>query len=154
MCCQSEQRHFSKVSHVQVFCQVHPHDQPSCCTHPVCYGQGQRRASKNWQLRGPGTTRCCNQPRHREGLQVKPKGSVSFLAPTPTFTMQYSNNKEVAALVRALVDSGWRYMNGKKHGKIISPNGRKLAVPGTPSDWRASMNFQRGVRRLALIAQS
>lgn len=79
---------------------------------------------------------------------------MSFLAPTPTFTMQYSNNKEVAALVRALVDSGWRYMNGKKHGKIISPNGRKLAVPGTPSDWRASMNFQRGVRRLALIAQS
>jgi hypothetical protein len=45
-------------------------------------------------------------------------------------------------------------MNGKKHGKIIAPNGRKLAVPGTPSDWRANMNFQRDVRRLGLIAQS
>lgn len=67
--------------------------------------------------------------------------------------MRYSNNKEVAALVRALVDKGWRYMNGKKHGKIIAPNGRKLAVPGTPSDWRASMNFQRDVRRLALNVQ-
>lgn len=67
--------------------------------------------------------------------------------------MRYSNNEEVVALVRALVNTGWRYMNGKKHGKIIAPNGRKLAVPGTPSDWRASMNFQRDFRRLALIAQ-
>ena len=47
--------------------------------------------------------------------------------------MRYSNNKEVAALVRTLVNTGWRYMNGKKHGKIIAPNGRKIAVPGTPS---------------------
>jgi hypothetical protein len=67
--------------------------------------------------------------------------------------MRYSNNKEVAVLVRALVKTGWRYMNGKKHGKVIAPNGRRVAVPGTPSDWRASMNFQRDVRRLALIAQ-
>jgi hypothetical protein len=80
-------------------------------------------------------------------------GSAPEMEPTPTFTMRYSNNKEVAALVRALVNTGWRYMNGKKHGKIIAPNGRKLAVPGTPSDWRASINFQRDVRRLVLIAQ-
>lgn len=75
------------------------------------------------------------------------------MTPTQTSTMRYSNNKEVAALVRALVDTGWRYMNGNKHGKIIAPNGRKLAVPGTPSDWRASMNFQRDVRRLTLSSQ-
>ena len=67
--------------------------------------------------------------------------------------MRYSNNKEVAALVRTLVNTEWRYMNGKKHGKIIAPNGRKIAVPGTPSDWRASMNFQRDARRLTLVAQ-
>lgn len=30
------------------------------------------------------------------------------MTPTQTFTMRYSNNKEVAALVRALVDTGWR----------------------------------------------
>ena len=66
--------------------------------------------------------------------------------------MRYSNNKEVAAVVRTLVKKGWRYMNGKNHGKIIAPNGRKLAVPGTPSDWRANMNFQGDVRRLALKA--
>ena len=75
------------------------------------------------------------------------------MAMTPTLTMRYSNNKAVAALVRALVNKGWRYMNGKKHGKIIAPNGRRLAVPGTPSDWRASMNFQRDVRRVVLIAK-
>lgn len=80
-------------------------------------------------------------------------GVASERMPLPTFTMRYSNNKDVAALVRSRVNSGWQYMNGKKHGKIIAPNGRKLAVPGTPSDWRASMNFQRDVRRLALITQ-
>lgn len=68
-------------------------------------------------------------------------------------TMRYSNNKEVAALVETLVKSGWQYRNGKKHGMLIAPNGRKLAVPGTPSDWRAYLNFQRDTRRLASVAQ-
>lgn len=74
------------------------------------------------------------------------------MAPVLTISMRYSNNKEVAALVRTLVNEGWEYMKGKKHGKIVAPNGRKLAVPGTPSDWRASMNFQRDVQRLVLVA--
>lgn len=69
-------------------------------------------------------------------------------APPLLRTMRYSNNKEVAALVQALINTGWQYMNGKKHGKLIAPNGRKLAVPGTPSDWRAHMNFRRDTRRL------
>lgn len=81
------------------------------------------------------------------------QGSKPSLASTPTITMRYSNDKEIAATVRKLLNSGWRYMAGKKHGKIIAPNGRKLPVPGTPSDWRASMNFKRDVRRLALVAQ-
>lgn len=74
------------------------------------------------------------------------------MAPVLTISMRYSNNKEVAALVRTLVNEGWEYIKGKKHGKIVAPNGRKLAVPGTPSDWRASMNFQRDVQRLVLVA--
>jgi hypothetical protein len=70
-------------------------------------------------------------------------------AALPAFnTMRYSNNKEVSALVQTLVKSGWQYMNGRKHGKLIAPNGRKLAVPGTPSDRRAHMNFRRDTRRL------
>lgn len=74
-------------------------------------------------------------------------------APPPFKTMRYSNNKEVAALVQTLVKAGWRYMNGRKHGKLIAPNGRILAVPGTPSDWRAHMNFRRDTRRLASEAE-
>lgn len=75
-------------------------------------------------------------------------GPVPAVVQAPLISMRYSNNKEIADLVRVLVNKGWQYMNGKKHGKIIAPNGRKLTVPGTPSDRRASMNFQRDVRRL------
>lgn len=52
----------------------------------------------------------------------------------PKLQMRYSNDKTVSALVRTLVSSGWKYVNGKTHGKLVAPNGRKLAVPGTPSD--------------------
>lgn len=75
-------------------------------------------------------------------------GPAPEVVQVPLTTLRYSNNKEIAALVRTLVKKGWQYMNGKKHGQLIAPNGRKLAVPGTPSDRRASMNFQRDVRRL------
>jgi hypothetical protein len=67
--------------------------------------------------------------------------------------MRYSKNKEVAALVQTLVKSGWQYMNGKTHGRLIAPSGRKLAVPGTPSDRRAYMNFRQDTRRLASVAE-
>lgn len=67
--------------------------------------------------------------------------------------MRYSNGKEVAATVRHLLANRWRYISGKKHGKLISPNGKKLAVPGTPSDWRASLNFNRDVRRISFSSQ-
>ena len=75
------------------------------------------------------------------------------MGPILPFTMRCSNNKDISAIVRTLLNSGWRYMEGRKHGKIIAPNGKKLPVPGTPTDWRASMNFKRDVRRMALIAQ-
>ncbi len=73
------------------------------------------------------------------------------MAPGLKLNMRYSNDKTVSALVRTLVRSGWQYMNGKTHGKLVAPNGRRLAVPGTPSDWRANLNFRRDVRRIAAI---
>jgi len=73
------------------------------------------------------------------------------MAPSLKLNMRYSNDKTVSALVRTLVRSGWQYMNGKTHGKLVAPNGRRLAVPGTPSDWRANLNFRRDVRRIAAI---
>jgi hypothetical protein len=72
-------------------------------------------------------------------------------APGLKLKMKYSSDKTVSALVRALVRSGWPYVNGKTHGKLVAPNGRRLAVPGTPSDWRASLNFRRDIRRIAAI---
>lgn len=73
------------------------------------------------------------------------------MAPGLNLKMRYSNDKTVSALVRTLVRSGWQYVNGKTHGKLVAPNGRRLAVPGTPSDWRASLNFRRDIRRIAAI---
>lgn len=73
------------------------------------------------------------------------------MAPGLKLNMRYSNDKTVSALVRTLVRSGWQYMNGKTHGKLVAPNGRRLAVPGTPSDWRANLNFRRDIRRIAAI---
>ena len=73
------------------------------------------------------------------------------MAPGLKLNMRYSNDKTVSAMVRTLVRSGWQYVNGKTHGKLVAPNGRRLAVPGTPSDWRASLNFRRDIRRIAAI---
>lgn len=78
---------------------------------------------------------------------------MTLLASNLPITMHYSNDKEIAATVRHLLIHGWRYISGKKHGKLISPNGKKLAVPGTPSDWRASLNFKRDIRRISFCAQ-
>ena len=73
------------------------------------------------------------------------------MAPGLKLNMRYSNDKTVSALVRTLVRSGWQYVNGKTHGKLVAPNGRRLAVPGTPSDWRANLNYRRDIRRIAAI---
>ncbi len=66
--------------------------------------------------------------------------------------MKYSQDKHVASIVRQLVAKGWRYSRGRKHGKLVAPNGRVLAVPGTPSDWRAGLNFERDARRITRTA--
>ena len=73
------------------------------------------------------------------------------MAPGLNLKMRYSNDKAVSALVRALVSSGWKYVSGKTHGKLVAPNGRRLAVPGTPGDWRAYLNFRSDIRRIAAI---
>ena len=64
--------------------------------------------------------------------------------------MHYSKDQQIAATVRALLAQGWRYIPGKKHGKLVAPNGRRLSVPCTPSDWRASRNFKHDARRISL----
>lgn len=61
--------------------------------------------------------------------------------------MKYSSCKELNVLIRQLVREGWSYSQGRKHGKLSPPVGDdRITVPGSPSDWRAVMNFRRDVR--------
>ncbi len=62
--------------------------------------------------------------------------------------MHYSRDKEISRIVDALVKQGWIYRRGRKHGVLVAPTGRSLAVPGTPSDHRAMRNFAHSVRLL------
>ncbi len=62
--------------------------------------------------------------------------------------MKYSKDKAIAGLVRRLIHDGWQFHMGGRHGKLVSPEGRRLPVPCTPSDYRAFDNFQRDLRKL------
>lgn len=62
--------------------------------------------------------------------------------------MKYSNDRNVSDVVRDLVRNGWRYHMSGRHGKLVSPTGRRMPVPCTPSDHRAFLNFKRDVRKL------
>lgn len=63
--------------------------------------------------------------------------------------MRYSNDKDIASLVRRLIHDGWKYHSGGRHGKLTSPAGRWIPVPCTPSDHRALHNFKRDIRNLS-----
>lgn len=61
--------------------------------------------------------------------------------------MKYSSAKEFNELIRQLLQSGWSYTRGKKHGKLKPPAGFPVVtVPISPSDCRAFKNFCRDVR--------
>lgn len=62
---------------------------------------------------------------------------------------KFSSDKDIQKCVVTLIRSGWVYMRGRKHGKLVSPEGKKIAVPGSPSDKRAYKNFVRDIKRLA-----
>lgn len=61
---------------------------------------------------------------------------------------KFSSNKDINKLVHVLIKQGWRVKHGKKHHHIIHPNGRKHAIPCTPSDQRAFINFSHDMMRL------
>lgn len=61
--------------------------------------------------------------------------------------MHYSKNKDIAKIVRIRVRTGWSFRRGKKHGKLVAPDGRFVIVPSTPSDGRAVRNFLGDLRR-------
>ena len=61
--------------------------------------------------------------------------------------MHYSKNKDIAKIVRMYIRIGWRFSRAKKHGKLVSPDGRIVVVPCTPGDGRAVLNFSADLRR-------
>lgn len=61
---------------------------------------------------------------------------------------RYSSDKDINQLVRKLVRKGWTIKPGKKHRAVVSPRGGRVAIPSTPSDYRACRNFCRQVRSL------
>jgi len=60
---------------------------------------------------------------------------------------KYSNSKDLAKVVKAYVRQGWRYRHGRRHGRLVSPSGKSVPVPCTPSDYRALANFKHDLRR-------
>lgn len=70
--------------------------------------------------------------------------------------MRYSRSKEIDRIVRSHLQMDWTYRRGTKHGLLSPPNSRLfVVVPGSPSDHRASRNFERDLRRLGdVIARS
>lgn len=63
--------------------------------------------------------------------------------------MKYSSSKEFDMVIRQLLRERWTYSKGKKHGKLYPPTGSsRITVPGSPSDWRALLNFRRDVREV------
>ena len=61
---------------------------------------------------------------------------------------KYSNDKDINCLVRNLLKSDWTLRKGKKHLSVISPGGRRLTIPSTPSDRRALYNLKSQIRHI------
>lgn len=63
--------------------------------------------------------------------------------------MKYCACKDINREVKARVRDGWIFERRRKHGRLVSPSGRMVCVPFTPSDRRALYNFRREVIRAA-----
>lgn len=63
--------------------------------------------------------------------------------------MRFSNNSKINQLVIQLLRIGWRVRKKKRrHFVLIAPNNRRMAIPSTPSDYRAFDNFFSSVKKL------
>lgn len=63
--------------------------------------------------------------------------------------LRLSKDKNINTLVNQLISVGWKYKRRKKHGSIISPKGKMLIIPSTPSDRRAFYNFRQDVKAIS-----
>lgn len=60
---------------------------------------------------------------------------------------KHSRDPQIDRLTKQKIKDGWTYSCEGKHGKLYSPRGFRIVVPGTPSDWRQWPNFKTGVER-------
>lgn len=66
---------------------------------------------------------------------------------------KYSKDKNINVLVNSLVQKkGWLVSYGR-HPMLVSPIGKKITVPSSPSDYRAYKNFKLDIRRLQGLEQ-
>ena len=56
-------------------------------------------------------------------------------------------NTHLKKYINSILRQGFKTKKGKKHNILIGPNNRRLAIPSTPSDYRAFQNFIHDVKR-------
>lgn len=62
--------------------------------------------------------------------------------------MKYSSNKDLNQYIGKLVSCGWHYDFKRKHGRLISNDGKtKITVSKSPSDGNAYKQLKRDIRR-------
>lgn len=67
--------------------------------------------------------------------------------------MKYSSKKDLNQLIRQLVRQGWRYRQGRKHGRLTHPDGwPTMTVAKSPSDSRSVENFRHDLRKAASLS--
>ena len=142
----------ARKNHVQVFQIWSPlsHDPVCGFAHPIHRCPSQQWQSLNRFFRctcsGSGSSQRNPQDKWRQVIRPVPLGE--FPPRGLEQMVKYSRDKAVAGLLRRLVHDGWRFHMRGRHGKLVSPEGRRLPVPCTPSDYRAVDNFKRDLRKL------
>lgn len=62
---------------------------------------------------------------------------------------KYSNDKDLNKFIQQIIKMGVvSYKQGKKHNFIFVCDSTKIAIPGTPSDRRAYLNFKTDIHRV------
>ncbi|MEF1338088.1 hypothetical protein REH81_15085 [Vibrio rotiferianus] len=62
---------------------------------------------------------------------------------------RYSRNKDINNYIKSLIKkTKWTCAPGTKHFALISPLGKKITIPGSPSDHRAFSNFVRNIEKI------
>ena len=62
--------------------------------------------------------------------------------------MKYVQDKDFNKEIQSLVQKGWMFDKGKKHGKLASPWGDVLTISTSPGDRRNIIKFRSDVKRV------